>query len=523
MGGQIPFVRETMTNEKRNPNAIDLLLIYPPWPAAKGRARLISTLPPLGVLSIASNVEHHGYSVEVCDAHAYQLDDNDIRTLLRKHKPRVVGLSVLTSQALAAHSIARICKQELPNCTVIAGGVHAEALPVRMLRNSAIDAVVRGDGEDAMVEILANTHFNDITGLSHRTEDGVVHNPARPVNMNLDEYPMPAYHLVDFDMYYPGATTYRQLPAINLMMTRGCPGKCTFCNSAKTTLRTRSPESMVAQIKHLYDEYGIRQFQFYDDTFTVLKKTCLEFCERLTAENLNVSWIGFIRGDCFSDKIAAAMKKAGCHQVLVGVETGNPDIANRIGKPIDHKKYKKAVEIAHRHGIEVRASFVIGSLGETWDTMNDSLKMALNMDFDFVQLFISTPYPGTAMYKEAAERGWLTHESWDAYGQARVLVNQPQIDSETIYRFEKHFNRKFYMRRKFAKRMLKRSTNPRQFRDYALAVPYLLMGMRSDPTGSKWDCWEGLNEDDFLDVALAEPTIDTLTHTIRDTGLPNNT
>jgi len=501
------------------PDRLDLLLIYPPWPAAKGRARLISTLPPLGVLSIASNVEASGFSVEVCDAHAYQLDDRDIRLLLRRHRPRVVGLSVLTSQVLAAHKIAKIAKQEVPDCIVVAGGVHAEAMPERMLQNSAIDMVIRGDGEDATVEIVKGWPVEQIPGASYRLNGGVIHNDARPVQMDLDAYPMPAYHMVDFDKYYPGATTYRQLPAINLLMTRGCPGKCTFCNSAKTTLRSRSPASMVEQVKHLYHHYGIRQFQFYDDTFTVLRKTVLEFCALLEAERLDVSWIGFIRGDCFSDQMAAAMKAAGCHQVLIGVETGSPDIAKRIGKNIDYARYQKAVEIAHRHGMEVRASFIIGNLDETWASMTESLNMALDIDFDFAQLFISTPYPGTAMYKEAVERGWLTAASWDDYGQARVLVNQPQISADAIYRFERRFNRKFYMRRRFALRMLKRSLNPRHLRDYALAVPYLLLGVKSDPLAGKWDCWEGLNEDDFLDVSLEGADTLHLSHTIRTKGI----
>jgi len=497
---------------------LDLLLVYPPWPAAKGRARLISTLPPLGVLSIAANVEQHGYTVQVCDAHAEQLDDQEIRLLIRETQPKVVGLSVLTSQALAAHVIAQIVKEEVEDCIVVAGGVHAEAMPDRMLRNSNIDLVVRGDGEDAMVEVLEGLPFDKIAGGSHRREEVVVHNDARTVQMDLDAYPMPAYHLVDFNLYYPGATTYRKLPAINLLMTRGCPGKCTFCNSAKTTLRSRSPASMVEQIKHLYHHHGIRQFQFYDDTFTVLKKNCLEFCELLAAEKLDVSWIGFIRGDCFSDKVAAAMKRAGCHQVLVGVETGSPEIAKRIGKPIDYERYKLAVEIAHRHGLEVRASFIIGSLGETWTTMEASLKMALDIDFDFVQLFISTPYPGTAMYNEAVERGWLKAESWDAYGQARVLVEQPQISAETIYRFERHFNRRFYVRRKFARRMLKRSLNPRHLRDYALAVPYLLVGTNADPLAGKWDCWENIDEEEHLDLFLPESGAGVLSHEIRKQG-----
>jgi len=498
----------------------DVLLIYPPWPAVAGRARLISTLPPLGVLSIAATLEAAGCSVGVVDAHAEQLDIHGISERLQKHRPHIVGLSVLTSQCPAAHRIARLAKEILPDCTVIAGGVHAEAMPERMLRNASIDAVVRGDGEEAMVELVAGTSFSDVLGLSWRRENQVVHNPARPVQLDLDARPMPAYHLVDFDRYYPGATTYRHLPAINLLMTRGCPGRCSFCNSAKTTLRARSPASMVAQIRHLHDEYGIRQFQFYDDTFTVLKKVCLEFCDLLAAEDLDVSWIAFVRGDCFSDKLAAAMKRAGCHQVLIGIETGSQLIGERIGKTIDADRYRQAVATAHAHDMEVRASFVIGNMGETWETMQASLDLAIDLDVDFFQLFISSPYPGTAVFQEAVEKGWLRHMDWLHYGQATVLVDQPQITAEEIHRFETYANRRFYLRPRSLRRMLGRVVNPRHLRDYALAVPYVLLGLNDDQSGGRWACWRDLAEPDFFDLELSEPDAMRLTWEVRQRGVP---
>jgi radical SAM superfamily enzyme YgiQ (UPF0313 family) len=98
-----------------------------------------------------------------------------------------------------------------------------------------------------------------------------------------------------------------------MLMTRGCPGKCTFCNSAMTTLRSRSAESVVQEIEYLNKTYGIREIQFYDDTFTVLKKNVFRFCELMAAKKLNVSWAAFVRADCFSEEMARAMKKAGCH------------------------------------------------------------------------------------------------------------------------------------------------------------------------------------------------------------------
>ena len=284
----------------------DIVLINPPWAVLDDRAILQNSLPPLGILSIAAHLESLGYGAQVYDIHGEKRDEDDLRAQLRAHKPRFIGLSVLTNMCNPAHKIARICKEELPECLVVTGGTHAEALPERMLRNSAIDAVVRGDGEDTMAEIMSGRPFPDIKGLSFRQENAVVHTPPREVEMDLDRYPMPAYHLVDFDYYFPAAGSYRNLPAINMLMTRGCPGKCNFCNSAMTTLRARSPESMVAQIKHLHETYGIRQIQFYDDTFTAMKVVCLRFCELLAEAKLDLAWVAYIRGDCFSDRIAVA-------------------------------------------------------------------------------------------------------------------------------------------------------------------------------------------------------------------------
>jgi len=493
----------------------DLVLLYPPWPVLDDRAILQNSLPPLGILSIAAYAEQLGYTVRVHDLHGEKLGDDELRRRLRRDQPRFVGISVLTNMAIPALKIARICKAEVSDCVVIAGGVHAEAVPERMLRNSAIDAVVRGDGEEAMREIMEHRPFSDIAGLSYRRGGGVVHNAPRAVNMELDRYPFPAYHLVEFKNYFPAVGSYRNLPAINMLMTRGCPGKCTFCNSARTVLRTRDAERVVQQIKHLNQQYGIRQIQFYDDTFTVMKKNVLRFCELMERERLGMTWSAYIRGDCFSEELAAAMKRAGCHQVLVGIETGNAHIAERLGKPIDAAKYKRAVGIAHRHGLEVRASFIIGNLDETWQTMEDTLNFAIELDVDLFQLNISTPYPGTALFKEADEKGWLKHKNWYRYGQGEVLVQQPQISAEEIYRFERYAFRRFYLRPRVMLRMLKRIANLRHLRDYSYAALILLLGKHRKSGRSSWAGWQDLREEDFFDVELDEPESVRLTYELR--------
>jgi len=356
-----------------------------------------------------------------------------------------------------------------------------------------------------MRDIVEGGRFADIDGLSYRENGQVRHTSPRAVNMDLDRYPFPAYHMVDFRNYFPAVASYRNLPAINMLMTRGCPGKCTFCNSALTTLRMRDPAKVVEQIRHLRDVYGIRQIQFYDDTFTILKKNVLEFCRLLAAADLGVTWTAYIRGDCFSDDMAAAMKNAGCHQVLMGIETGNLEIAKTIGKPIKHEFFYEAVRIAHRHRLEVRGSFIIGHMGETWQTMEDTLRFAIDLDVDLFQLSINTPYPGTALYNDATSRGWVRHKNWYRYGQGEVIIDQPQLPAEDIYRFERFAFRKFYLRPKVVMRMIRRIAHPRHVRDYALAALILLLRKHKKKGGYDWTCWQNLREADFFDTEIEGP------------------
>ena len=493
---------------------IDVVLIYPPWAVLEERAILQNSLPPLGILSIASFLESHNYCVKVYDIHGEKLEDKDLRARLKRDKPRFIGVSVLTNMAIPAHKIARICKEELPESPVVFGGSHAEALPERTLRNSAIDAVVRGDGETPMLKIVEGVPFAEILGLSFREGEKVVHNSPGPIEMDLDKYPMPAYHLVDFDYYFPAAGSYRNLPAINMLMTRGCPGRCNFCNSARTKLRARNPKSVVKEIKHLHEKYGIRQIQFYDDTFTAMKQVCLEFCDLLAKEDIELTWVAYIRGDCFSDSVAAALKKAGCHQVLMGVETGNKEIAARMGKPIDKGRYFDTMRIARKHGLEVRATFIIGHLGETWQTMVDTLNFAMELDVDLFQLNILTPYPGTDLFREVSANGTLEDTNWNNYGQGQILFTQPQISAEEIYRFERYAFRRFYLRPKTLFRMLKRITSWYHLRDNFRAAVLLLIGHQK-VGGGDWQCWKDLNEEDFFDIEIKEPEVPRLTFELR--------
>ena len=214
---------------------------------------------------------------------------------------------------------------------------------------------------------------------------------------------------------------------------RGCPFKCTFCNSAKTILRGRSVAKMIELILMLRYTYGIRQIYFYDDTFTANPKLVKEFCNEMIKRAVDVRWICYVRGDMFKEPIAELMSKAGCHQVFIGIESGSETIMNSIGKPIKRERYKRVVDIAHKNKIEVRASFIIGHPDETEETMEQTLSFAKYLGVDFFQVNILTPYPGTILYKQLKEQGSIIHERYERYGQNELVFNMKYFE-ELKYR-----------------------------------------------------------------------------------------
>jgi anaerobic magnesium-protoporphyrin IX monomethyl ester cyclase len=492
-----------------------VLLVYPIWVSEGGRGRLQRMLPPLGILSIASYLESKGYDVHVVDLHAEQLRPEQFRDVLRALRPRFVGVTVLSSHFVPAHYVAAMCKQEVPDCKVFCGGVHAESCPEEMLRHRAFDAVGRGDGEELMLELVQGRPYADVAGLSYRDDNRVVHNPPRPVEMDLDRYPFPAYHLIDLNNYFPPVGTYRDLPAINLLMTRGCPGACTFCNSAKTTLRGRSVAKMIELVKMLRYEHGIRQFSFYDDTFTATPKAVREFCQRMIDEKIDASFVCYARGDMFSESMAALLAKAGCHQVLLGIESGSATLMQKIGKPIDKQKYRDVVRIAHAHGIEVRAGFIIGHYEETLETMRESLEFAVDLDVDFFQPSIMTPYPGTQLYAEAKAKGLLLHEKYELYGQGEVVMKMKHLQPEDVHDFYKRSFAGFYLRPRAVWQQLQRLRSWHHARDLAKTAYAVFVEGLSEARAGDLRGWLDFDVGAVSDPAIALPAKPRLTFAVR--------
>ena len=499
-------------------NRLDALLINPPWISKDENIwhGIKSAMPPLGLLSVAAYAEKMGFSVAVLDIHVEKLSADEVAERVKELRPRVVGLSVVTATANASHSIARLLKKTEPDCLVVFGGAHPETVPEEVLCNLSVDVVVRGDGEETFVELLAGRPLFEVAGISYREGREVLHNPSRVVEMNLDKYPFPAYHLVPMHKYYPAIGAYKRLPAINMVMTRGCPGKCNFCNSAKTVLRTRSAEHVVEEIKHLKQAYGIREIQFYDDTFTVMKQNVMKFCSLMAEARLDVTWAAFVRADCFSEEMAKAMKAAGCHQLLCGVESGDEQILRTLGKPIDRERTRAFVKIARRVGIDTRTAFIFGNQGETVASMQRTLDYSLELDADIALYNICTPYPGTQLYKWAKENGYLVTDEWSDYELSSMVMRLPTVSEAEIQRFYQDAHQKFYLRPISIWRRLVRVTSLSQIRDLVHAFFYIVLRTKVGRRGDVRKDWRHFRKQEFFDYQPNPATPAKLTFEIRE-------
>ncbi len=432
------------------------MLIYPIWIQRGGRGKLQRMLPPLGVLSLAAAAENAGFKVAVLDMHGEQTRIKELRQEIARLQPRIVGMTVLSNHLAISHHISHHIKDVCHDSRIFVGGVHAETYPEHLLSNPHIEGVCIGDGEELIVELLKGVAKKEIKGLVYKKQGHLIYTPPRKITMQLDRRPPPAYHMIDFKNYYPGAGTYKRLPAMNLMMTRGCPGQCHFCNSANTVLRSRSPEAMFDLIKMLRQKHKIKQFTFYDDTFTAHRKNVKKLCQLLIADATDISFVCYARGDMFDEEMAALLKQAGCHHLLLGIETACPKLAEGIGKNIPKEQYKKVVNLAHKYKIEVRGAFIIGHREETLESLQSSLDLAIELDLDYFQPSVLTPYPGTQLYAQAEKEDWLLHRDFSRYGQNFVVMAMKNLKAEQIYAFERRAMRTFYLRPKMILRLISR-------------------------------------------------------------------
>ncbi len=441
-----------------------VLLINPPL-TAKEQARdfeaAVNVLPPLGMAYIAAVLEKENFDVTVIDSIPLRISHGDIRELIEKEKPGMVGIAATILQIDSANLIAKNTKEVSPNSVVVVGGPHVATMPERVLNEGGYyDLGVTGEAEYTFREIAVkirngDMNFENVQGCYSRKNGKVVFGGTRPYIANLNELPFPARHLLPpLSVYTPSPITYKKFPVATMMSSRGCPAQCTFCDRSVFGNWTRQRDYMnvVDEMQELVDVYGAKEIKFYDDTFTINTKRVLQICDEIKRRKLDVTWSCLTRVANVNREILEAMHSAGCWHLLYGIENGNQHMLDYIKKGTNLEQIRNAVKWGKEAGINIRGSFICGLPGETKETIENTVKFALSLGLDEANFYTLALYPGNELYHMMKKEGKIRHENYEdynplAYDDGAVLAYVPDgMDEKELKQIIKKAHRRFYFR-----------------------------------------------------------------------------
>ncbi len=460
----------------------------------------------MGLGYLAGALLAHGYEVDIWDA-AVEEEHESFADLLEREPYDVVGISAPTPLITNAWEAARIAKAH--GAITILGGPHLTLMPHESMLQNAVDLVVRGEGEQTLIEVLAaleqdggtngapdspalfsEKSMGHILGLSWRDEAGKIrHNPDRPLIEDLDAIPFPAHHLFKIERYTnlnpltdgldPNARAY------TIVTSRGCPYKCIYCSKPITgdTWRARSVENVIAEWRWLVEDLGATEIGVTDDIWNLDLQRAKELCQALIDNHLNhVPWVTIhgMKVNSTDPELFRLMKAAGCKRVGFGIENGDDEILRKVikkGQTVE--MVRNAIQWAKEAKLQTMGFFIYGMPGETEETMEKTTRLALELDPDLAHFLMATPYPGTEMWNILQQEGLVQPGNWEelAIQEDRAHFSYGNLPAEVVERKWHEAHRRFYLRPRRIARIVTRKDTWQRFPYYAKTAAAMLLGL----------------------------------------------
>jgi anaerobic magnesium-protoporphyrin IX monomethyl ester cyclase len=371
-----------------------------------------------------------------------------------------------------------------PSARLLLGGVHAQALAEAELTASPFDAVVYGEGEDTLREILAGRAWAEVAGLGYRDDGGWRRNRDRPAIGDLDTLSLPAYDLFNLAAYDRRHRLWKGRRIAMLESSRGCPFGCSFCSSRSvfgSRWRAKSAARVLAEIERFLD-LGFDEIHFQDDGFTTDLRRAKAIVERILTCGRRFPWELFngIRIDRADEEFFALAAKAGCYRIRFGLESGDQKVLDAIGKGFALAQVREVFRLARRHGIETIALFMLALPEETRASADATRQFAVNLPCDFARLSVTVPYPGSPLHARWKNEGRLPAENWDDYyfhHTGELLFRHPHLTNGDVRTLYTQFYRRFYSRPRYlAERLALGFRRGTLWRDFAYFVEKFVVG-----------------------------------------------
>lgn len=440
-----------------------VLLVNPPMCIPGGMPK--RCLPPAALAHIAAVLREMDIKVELLDCivegwetevlidekndiYAYGMSEEAFAEYLLDSKPDIIGMSLVFSQDLKNMcKLTKMAKQVLPECTIIAGGLHPTIYPESTFKHAdgSIDYILRGEGEYRLAEFVCNYRegkvdmFQDgMVGYFYDDYEKLVTNPEIDKIQDLDALPLPAYDLLPMEEYFRINMPCNCFPNGDRIMavhtSRGCPIGCTFCSSTNFNylFRARSPQSVFEEIRHYKNTYGVDEIQFLDDNLLLNTDRAEEIFDLITP--LGISWCtpnGTMINTWKPHLIDKAVK-SGMYQVTLALD-GLNEISHSISrKPVNLKSLADKIDVFRSKGVLVHGFVVVGLPGEKKEDILTGLDWVKTLNFTSVSIYIAQPYPGSELYEVELAKGTIREEDGLLVAKTRSFIHNTELDSEFL-------------------------------------------------------------------------------------------
>ena len=432
-------------------NLMNILAVVPPQPITSAEI-----LPPLQLAYIAAILQREGFKVNIIDAYALGLSDNEALQQIIQVNPDLLIFNLYDYYAKGFFTPLINTAKNVLGCCIIGlwpiRGLDGQMTAEEIIRASNIDFIIRGEPEFTVLELVSRLEkhldLNRVQGVTIKEPQRITHTSDRPLITNLDDLPFPARSLLPNHKYR--GLFIKDWPFTSLRGVKGCPNKCIFCSVPLIQgqhHRYRSVEGIVDELEWIVSRNGINEVQFKDPNFTFNPERCQRICREIVSRGIDIQWSCLSRVDTVNKATLQYMKKAGCYLVHFGVESGDRIVLHNTRKGVTLSQVKDAFHIAKSCDLETHAYFMIGNLGESKRSIEQTRRMCEELQPDFASFPVTIPLYGTAFYdifEKKSESVYsisysdILEESWRAY---RDFYTSRHFIGTTLRKVIKHPSR----------------------------------------------------------------------------------